>query len=30
MDCQLNKHGEIELDVDMEFIEIDNIEDLFK
>ena len=30
IDCQLNKHGEIELDVDMEFIEIDNIEDLFK
>ncbi len=29
IDCQLEKHGEIELDVDMEFIEIDDIEDLF-
>ncbi len=29
IDCQLEKHGEIELDIDMEFIEIDDIEDLF-
>ncbi len=30
MDCQLDKHGEIELETDIEFIEVDDIEDLFK
>lgn len=30
IDCQLEKHGEIELETDFEFIEVDNIEDLFK
>ncbi len=29
-ECQLEKYGEIELETDMEFIEVDNIEDLFK
>ena len=28
-ECQLEKHGEIELDNEIEFIEVDNIEDLF-
>lgn len=30
MDCQLRKYGEIELDTDIEFIRIDDIEDLFE
>jgi hypothetical protein len=29
-ECQLEKHGEIELDIDYEFIEVDDLEDLFK
>ena len=29
VDCQLEKHGEIEFDTDFESIEVDNIEDLF-
>ena len=28
-DCQLEKYGDIELERDFEFIEVDNIEDLF-
>lgn len=30
LDCQLEKYGEIELSADVEFIEVDNIEDLFE
>lgn len=30
INCQLEKYGDIELDADFEFIEVDNIEDLFK
>ena len=29
-ECQLEKHGEIELEVDYEFIEVEDIEDLFE
>ena len=29
-ECQLDKHGEIELNIDLESIEVDNIEDLFE
>lgn len=30
MECQIEKHGEIELESDIEFVEVENIEDLFK
>ena len=30
MDCQLEKHGEIEIEPEIEFIKVDEIEDLFK
>lgn len=30
IDCQMEKHGGVELEDDIEFIEVENIEDLFE
>ena len=30
IDCQIEKYGDVELEPDIEFIEVDDIEDLFK